>query len=400
MPTASLQMIRLVVAAAAARGIAPSTMLAELDLSATQLLDPDGRVPAEVAARAWRIAADRCGDPTFGFAVAEQLRLDLVGGLGWALHASATVREGLERLTRYLRLCNQYARLRLIEDGDTARLQLEFDHPDARAVAAFDPEALRHPTECLFWSLLSFCRRATGRQLAPLAVELRHRAPQQGDTIAPYLSRFAVVPSFAAPRSALVLPRPLLELPLLAPDPQLTAVAERHLRRLLDELPRADTFACRVRRALAEELRHGEPSLTRLAERLRCSERTLQRRLQQEGCTIHGLLGEVRLELAIRHLRESRESIAEISFLLGFSEVRAFHRAFKRWTGTTPTVFRAASTRRDRDRDCERHSDGAPVATSAPVTTSAASAASATSAAVAISASASAARAGTSEHAV
>ncbi len=383
MPTASLQMIRLVVAAAAARGIAPPTMLAELDLSAAQLLDPDGRVPAEVAARAWRIAADRCGDPTFGFAVAEQLRLDLVGGLGWALHASATVREAVERLTRYLRLCNQYARLRLVEDGDTAHLQLELDHPDARAVAAFDPEALRHPTECLFWSLLSFCRRATGRQLTPLAVDLRHQAPPQGDTIAPYLSRFAVVPSFAAPRSALVLPRAFLELPLLAPDPQLTAVIERHLRRLLDELPRADTFACRVRRALAVELRHGEPSLPRLAERLRCSERTLQRRLQQEGCTIHGLLGEVRLELAIRHLRESKESIAEISFLLGFSEVRAFHRAFKRWTGTTPSAFRA--TPGHRDRSSERVATSAPLTTSSPLTAAAISA--------------SAARAGTSEHA-
>lgn len=398
MPTASLQMIRLVITSAAARGVAPSSLLAELDVSAAQLLDPDGRVPAELALRAWQLAADRCQDPTFGLSTVERLHPDLLSGLGWALYASATVREGLDRLIRFLRLGNQHARLRLVEEDHAVRLQLDL-HDLPHAPAGF-PEALRHPTECLFAALVTLLRRATGRPVTPLAVSFRHAAPSRGDTIAPYLGRLAVVPRFGAACSELVLPRAILQVPHLAPDPQLTAVTERHLRRLLDELPRADTFACRVRRALAEELRHGEPSLPRLAERLRCSERTLQRRLQQEGCTIHGLLGEVRLELAIRHLRESRESIAEISFLLGFSEVRAFHRAFKRWTGTTPTAFRATPAHRDRDRlpTSAPVTTSAPVATSAPVPTSAPVTASAATAA-AISASASAARAGSSEHA-
>ena len=70
------------------------------------------------------------------------------------------------------------------------------------------------------------------------------------------------------------------------------------------------------------------------------SERTLQRRLSAEGTTMQALLDDARREISLRRLAESKQSIAEISFLLGFAEVRAFHRAFKRWTGSTPAAYR------------------------------------------------------------
>ena len=76
--------------------------------------------------------------------------------------------------------------------------------------------------------------------------------------------------------------------------------------------------------------------------RMRMSERTLQRNLGREGTSMQALLDELRHQLALRHLAEAKESIAEISFLLGFADVRAFHRAFKRWTGATPAAYRQA----------------------------------------------------------
>lgn len=330
MPTASVQNIRLVIAAAVTRGVAPPMLLNEIGLSPAQLLDPDGRVPAEVALRAWQVAARACGDAAFGLATVEQLRPDLLGGMGWAIHASATVGAGLERMARFFHLSNQYTRLQLVDEGAQVRVRFVAEYE-------IDPDELRHPVECLLWGVMVVLRRATGQPLRPLAVSFRHSAP---DDDAPHRQRFELAPAFGAECSEVVLARATMETPHLAPDPQLTAFTERHLRRLLDELPAIETFATRVKRVLAEELRHGEPSLPQLTARLRCSERTLQRRLRQEDTTVQKLLDELRLALARRHLRESRESIAEISFLLGFSEVRAFHRAFKRWTGSTPGAFR------------------------------------------------------------
>jgi AraC-like DNA-binding protein len=137
-----------------------------------------------------------------------------------------------------------------------------------------------------------------------------------------------------------VLERTALDTPTLAPDSALAQSADRHLRRLHDELPQIETFAERVRRVILEELRLGEPTLGRLAARLRMSERALQRRLGNEGASVQALLDEVRRELSLRQLAESNQSIAEISYDLGFAEVRAFHRAFKRWTGSTPATYR------------------------------------------------------------
>ena len=71
------------------------------------------------------------------------------------------------------------------------------------------------------------------------------------------------------------------------------------------------------------------------------SARTLHRRLEQEGTNFRRVLTEVRHELAVSHLMERRLAIGEIAFLLGFSEVSAFHRAFKHSTGHAPHAYRA-----------------------------------------------------------
>ena len=96
-----------------------------------------------------------------------------------------------------------------------------------------------------------------------------------------------------------------------------------------------------MRRFLAEELSNGQPRIEQLAPRLRMCSPTLHRSLEEEGTTFRRVLTEVRHELAVRHLVERRLAIGEIAFLLGFSEVSAFHRAFKHSTGHAPHAYRA-----------------------------------------------------------
>lgn len=332
MTTAAVQNVRLVLAAANARGVPPGRLLAAAGLEPQQLIDADGRIPAEIALRAWQAAAELSGDPAFGLSVVEHLRPDFLGGLGYAIHGSATLGDGLRRLARFFRVVNQHASLEVIEDGARARLRMSVEHD-------VHPDELRHPIECLMSALLLVARRTTGAPIGPLAVAFRHAAPP--DTAA-HLRVFGVLPAFGQPASELALPREALALPHLAPDPALTAVAERHLRRMQSELPAGATLAGRERRVRLEALRHAEPTLPPVPARLRTSERTLQRGLGREGTSLQALLDEVRHALSLRHLAEAKESIAEISFLLGFADVRAFHRAFKRWTGSTPAAYRQA----------------------------------------------------------
>lgn len=83
-------------------------------------------------------------------------------------------------------------------------------------------------------------------------------------------------------------------------------------------------------------------TLRQVAQRLHLSERSLQRRLDAEGTRFADLVDEVRRELALRYIADERLALGEVAYLLGFAEPSPFHRAFKRWTGTTPTAARRA----------------------------------------------------------
>lgn len=82
-----------------------------------------------------------------------------------------------------------------------------------------------------------------------------------------------------------------------------------------------------------------------MAGRLKMSVRTLNRALAAEDTSYRRLLEQLRRELAVGHLADNRLSVTEVAFLLGFSDQSAFHRAFRRWTGRTPSAFRAQSRR-------------------------------------------------------
>jgi len=94
-----------------------------------------------------------------------------------------------------------------------------------------------------------------------------------------------------------------------------------------------------VKRVLHEVLRTDDAQVDLVAKRLGLTGRSLQRRLKDEGTSFQTVREEVRRELARRYLDDGL-AIAEISFLLGFSEPSAFFRAFKRWTGETPVAHR------------------------------------------------------------
>ena len=85
----------------------------------------------------------------------------------------------------------------------------------------------------------------------------------------------------------------------------------------------------------------GEPSQVLIAKQLGLSERTLQRRLQEEGTTFNQLLESTRKDIALGYLANPKLAAYEVSFLVGYTEPATFFRAFKRWTGKTPQEYRA-----------------------------------------------------------
>jgi AraC-like DNA-binding protein len=95
-----------------------------------------------------------------------------------------------------------------------------------------------------------------------------------------------------------------------------------------------------VRKAVAESMRDGDPNLARVAKKMAMSRRTLQRQIKEHATNFRKVMDDTRRRFALSYLKDRRNTLSEIAFLLGYSEAAAFTRAFKRWTGLTPVAYR------------------------------------------------------------
>jgi AraC-like DNA-binding protein len=133
------------------------------------------------------------------------------------------------------------------------------------------------------------------------------------------------------------------ELPFLTANDEIWRVFEPDLRRRLTELDVSASTSQRVRAVLLEALPSGQATMDAIAGRLAMSNRTLQRRLGDDGVTFQSLVNQTREALARHYLTQTTLSIGEISFLLGFGDPNSFFRAFHDWTGSTPDGLRHGS---------------------------------------------------------
>jgi len=320
----------MIVAAARAMGADSAALAAHANFDSARGSDPDARIPIGIETLLWDEAARVTGDGAFGVHAAQGLRPGMFDVIDYAVRTAATLLESLERLARYNRLVHDAAVFDLVREGDALRV----------VHSLHGVKQSRHAAEFTLASLVVVGGQILGAPLRPLSVTFQHEV--HGPT-SEHERLFGVLPSFGRAENSVTLSLELLERPLSTSDPLLSRVIERHAEALLAARPApAETSAARVRRLLCEKLGKEEAAATLagLASRLGMSERSLQRRLADEGQTFDALLDQLRHELALRYLADKKIAITEVAFLLGYSEPSAFHRAFKRWTGTTPSQAR------------------------------------------------------------
>jgi AraC-like DNA-binding protein len=224
---------------------------------------------------------------------------------------------------------------RLWVDGEHLAYRLQ---PDALRIV-FHPHGPPRPAHhqvaaALLYDHALSCARAGGPPSAVQRVRFRGRPPRNaGD-----YGLFGADVDFGAPVDEIVLCPSVAELPMPHAHAGMCAYFERAARRQLRAVGGGTSERDRVRTLVESQLQLGPIALDEAATRLRMSTRTLQRRLREQGTTLHDLHDEVRRERAVV-LLDREVSIPEVSFRLGYSEPSAFHRAFRRWTGTSPGAF-------------------------------------------------------------
>lgn len=311
-------------------GLDPAPFFAAEGIELALPVEPGTRIPYEQIDAVRAAAAEKIGDPAFGLRVADCVHPSYLGALGYAVLASTTLRVAFDRIHRYVRVLNEQGHFDLEETPEGLTARIAVDQDSRNAVVRDDGQMA---------VLVTLCRMNAGRALNPLSVTFRHAAPED---IGPYEALFRCPVQFEAEHNRFTLRSADADRVLPSANPVLAQMNERIVKQRLAQLDR-DNIPGRVRAAIAEQLPSGEVSDESVAEALHMTARTLHRRLKDDGESFRTLLKSVRQELAGQYLADNSLTLTEITFLLGFSEMSSFSRAYKHWHGVSPSEARQSA---------------------------------------------------------
>jgi AraC-like DNA-binding protein len=330
-PMAQGGLSRLAIARFKSAGVPAAPLLKRAGLAPELIAEPEERLSVRNQIALLDEAAIALKDDCIGFTLARDFDLREIGLLYYVMACSQTLGEALKRLARYSKVTNE-ALVFGYREGNRLIISLSYSgvprHSD------------RHQIEFCMFAALRICRMLTGQNLVPQHFSIAHHRSEGASEMARFVGTKV---EFGADTDEFALNIDARALPLIHSDPYLNdlllkcceaAVANR----------RADMsqLRTRVENAISSMLPHGRVVLEDVARSLGMSERTLARKLSDEGLKFTEILQQLRRDLAVRYLDDRKLQVSKIAWLLGFHEVSAFTHAFKRWTGKTPSQMRAA----------------------------------------------------------
>lgn len=312
-------------------GVDEQSLLLRVGLDPERLRSTELRVARSQAREFVTRAIMESGEPGLGIMLAGEFKRPLHGALGTAVMSSQTLGQALALMTRYLTLRAPHLRVAQQPEADQTVLRVMC-------------EIEQGPLEGFVMDATLFGCVIIATQLLGAPVHgayVRRRGKEPG-----YFQRFRhqvpVPVTYDAPDDAIVIPTSELTTPLRFSDEQLAVSARAQCEDALRQLTDNAGFAIRVRRVI-ETSHPFPPKLARVASTLFVSERTLKRRLQEETQSFQALVDQVRLQRAGELITSTGMNLSQIAETLGYADAANFTRAFKRWTGVSPSQYRINS---------------------------------------------------------
>jgi len=319
---------------ASSKGANRATLLSESGLTEADLSDQDNRIPRAAYQAMIGAAIRQTGDTALLLRHTLDSRLETMSVVGQIVHSSASLRHSLEQLNRYLHLMGDTE----LPPG-TERYELL---KTAEGLWIIDNLVL--PPEMAFWSEVSFARfisefrRSFPGATFEIGLEVTYPPPPHADQY-PELLRVPV--EFNATRNALQID-PVWDSPETQFEPgnaYAFGVFTRHADDMLAKLRAETSIRAQIEAQILPKLHEGSISMDKVAKDLAMSRQTLYRRLKDEGITFAEIHDDLRQRMAVEYLQGQKVTVNETAYLLGFSEASSFVRAFKRWTGLSPTAY-------------------------------------------------------------
>ena len=297
----------------------------------THLADSNARFDFLSVTKLWDMALEETKDPCFGLVTVNHWHPTSMHALGYSWLASPSLMEAFDRLQRYIRIVNNAVEVTITpEKNHTTEIILGTSLQSYQgSIAAYDAALA---------VLIHMCRLNYGRDLDP--VKIRTRRPEPSSTCRDRLNAFFRSPiEYDADEIAVYFENSALEKHLPASNIELARANDKVIDEYLSHLDGV-SIGIRTKAKITELLPSGSVNEEKIAAILNLSVRSMQRKLKEEGSSFKELLNQTRQELAEQYIENSRLSINEITYLLGFSDPANFSRAFKRWHGVSPSQYR------------------------------------------------------------
>jgi len=316
------------------RGATRDVLLAASGLSENDLSDQDNRIPVAAYQTLIGAAVQQTGDTALLLRHTLDSLLETMSVVGQIVHTSQSLRHSIEQLNRYLHLMGDVElpagvdRFELLNGADGLWI---IDH-------------LVLPPEMSFWSEVSFARfisefrRSFPDATFEIAMEVTYPPPPHVDQ---YPELFRIPVHFNANRNALRID-PVWDSPDTEFEPgnqYAFGIFTRHADEMLAKLQAETSIRAQIEAQILPKLHEGSISMDKVAKDLAMSRQTLYRRLKDEGVTFAEIHDGLRQRMAMEYLGSQKVTVNETAYLLGFSEASSFVRAFKRWTGLSPTAY-------------------------------------------------------------
>ena len=329
-PTATGGIARLAYAKLVSAGGNAESLLSKAGLTLEEMRNPSIRLKVRDQIKFLNLVAQALKDEFLGFHLAQHVEMRELGLLYYVLSSSANLKEALERAARYSTIVNE---------GIVQEFKVGKHHEMSVRYAGVSRHIDRHQIEFWMVGLVRICRTLSGRRIVPTSVKFIHVRKCNHARFARY---FGDDVEFGATADEMKFAADLEQIPIIEADPYLNKLLVKYFEEALaDRTGQTCSFQTEVENAIVPLLPHGKAAVGEIARRLGVSRRTLARRLSSEGLSFSKMLEDLKLHLAKRYLADGNLSISQIAWLLGYKEIGAFSRAFKRWTGASPRDTRS-----------------------------------------------------------
>lgn len=252
-----------------------------------------------------------------------------LGALGYLAINSPTMAAALRNLAVYFPAHQQNSTFSIREEGNL--LLLDYQITDGRIVDR------RQDAELSLGMFRNIFRHCHGARWRPVEIHFEHPAPIDGKE---HETLFDAPVFFSQRTNSLVFRHSDLDAVMRGNDPYLFALIEPFMAGRQTRRGRSGDLIGQVRHEIEQQLSGGNPQLNKVAVALGMTSWTLQRRLRGLDVNFNDLVRAARRDLALRYVAEPHIPMTEIAFLLGYSELSAFSRAFRQWTGMAPAHYR------------------------------------------------------------